>query len=380
MSKVMIFGLGEVGTHILQFLARDPKCPELIISDFNEEVSEKKINNALIGAAITRDYPKVTFEQGDLTDIDHTAEMISRYKPDVVINCAVLQTWHVIRKLPEEHYKRISSATLGAWLPAQLSLVYHLMKGIKQSGENPHVINTALSCLTNPVLAKVGLAPTIGIGNVELIEPSVRLNVSRKLDVPMDIVKIYLVAHHLWWVYPREAGYKKGPFYLKILVNDKDVTDQFENLGDLMYESIKLYPPGTDFTTTSAISTIKNMYALLSPTPIFTHSPSPQGLPGGYPILLSQEGAELALPEGITKEEAININEESARLDGIEKVEDDGTVIFADYANEILKDMIGFDRKSFKPEESHEVALEMMSKYKDFFNQLKEKGEVKEEL
>lgn len=369
MSKVMIFGLGEVGTHILQFLVRDPKCPELIICDFNQEVSEKRINNALIGAAIHRLYPKVSFEQADLTDVDKTSETINKYNPDVVINCAVLQTWHVIRQLPEEEYQKISSATLGAWLPCQLSLAYSLMKAVKQSEANPHVINTALSCLTNPVLAKVGLAPTIGIGNVELIEPSVRLNVSRKLDVPLDIIKIHLVAHHLWWVYPREAGYKKGPYYIKVTVNDRDVTDQF-NTDELMYESIKLYPPGTDFTTTSASSTIKNMYALLNPSPIFTHSPSPQGLPGGYPILLSEKGAELALPEGITKEEAIQINEDSAELDGIERVEEDGTVVFAEYAHEILRDMIGFDRKSFKPEESHEVALEMMSLYKDYAKQL----------
>lgn len=159
------------------------------------------------------------------------------------------------------------------------------------------------------------------------------------------------------------------------MVNDKDMTDQFDT-DDLMYESIKLYPPMTDFTTTSAVSTIKNMYALLSPTPIFTHSPTPQGLPGGYPIHLSQEGAEVVLPEGITLEEAIKINEDSAKLDGIERIDDNGTVVFADYAHEILKDMIGFDRKSFKPEESHEVALEMMGLYKEYFSKLKAEDRV----
>ncbi len=108
---------------------------------------------------------------------------------------------------------------------------------------------------------------TIGIGNVELIEPSVRVNVARNLNVPQDLVKVHLVAHHLWWwVYPREAGYQKGPYFLKITVNDKDVTSQFDT-DELMWESIKLYAPGTEFTTVSASSTIKNMYALLSPSP-----------------------------------------------------------------------------------------------------------------
>lgn len=365
MSKVMMFGLGEVGTHILEFLVRDPKCPELIVCDVNEEVSQKRINNALIGAAIFKLYPKVTFKKVDLTDVDSTALLVNEEKPDVVINCAVLQTWHVIRQLPEDLYAKLSSASLGAWLPCQLGLSYNLMLAIKKSGVQTNVINTSLSCITNPVLAKAGLAPTIGIGNVELIEPAVRLAVSRDLNVPLDIVKVYLVAHHVWWVYPREAGYKKGPYYVKIVVNDQDVTKQF-NTDQLLWDAIKLYPPDTEFTTVSANSTIKNMYALLNPTPIFTHSPAPNGLPGGYPILLSKNGAELALPEGITVEEAIKINEESNKIDGIERIEDDGTVVYAEYSHQILKDMLNFDHKSFKAEDSLEVAFELMAKYREF--------------
>lgn len=365
MSKVMLVGLGEVGTHILEFLVRDPKCPEIVICDVNAEVSEKRVNNALIGAAVFRLYPKVTFEKLNLTDVDATAQLISEVKPDVIINCAVLQTWHVIRQLPKDLYEKISSASLGAWLPCQLGLSYKLMEAVKKSNTKAHVINTSLSCMTNPVLAKAGLAPTIGIGNVELIEPAVRIEVSRRLQVPIDVVKVYLVAHHVWWVYPREAGYKKGPYYLKVCVNDKDVTEKFDT-DQLMWDAIKLYPPDTEFTTVSANSTIKNMFALLSPNPIFTHSPAPNGLPGGYPILLSKNGAELALPEGITREEAIKINEDSNKIDGIERIEDDGTVVYADYSHQILKEMLGFDHPTFKAEDSLEVAFELMAKYREF--------------
>ncbi|WP_285398739.1 saccharopine dehydrogenase NADP-binding domain-containing protein [Lysinibacillus sp. fls2-241-R2A-57] len=371
MSKVMLFGLGEVGTHILEFLARDPKCPELVICDMNEEVSRKRINNALIGAAVFRLYPKVSFEKVDLTDVDRTAELIKSENPDVVINCAVLQTWHVIRQLPKDLYAKLSSASLGAWLPCQLGLAYKLMVAIQQSGVQTHVINTSLSCMTNPALAKVGLAPTIGIGNVELIESAVRLQVSRELSVPIDIVKVYLVAHHVWWVYPREAGYKKGPYYIKVLVNDEDVTGTFDT-DTLLWDAIKQYPPDTEFTTVSANSTIKNMYALLSATPIFTHSPAPQGLPGGYPILLSKDGAELALPGGITLEEAIKINEESNKIDGIDRIEEDGTIVYAEYSYQILKEMLGFDHKTFKVEESLEIAFELMTKYREFASKVKE--------
>ncbi|MBD1383145.1 saccharopine dehydrogenase NADP-binding domain-containing protein [Metabacillus arenae] len=365
MSKVLLFGSGEVGSHILEFLVRDPKCPELVVCDIKAEVGQKRVHNALSGASILRLYPKVSFKKVDLLDVEATARVIEDENPEVIINCAVLQTWHTIRKLPKEVYERLSAASLGAWLPCQLALAYHLMLAVKKSGLNPHVINTALSDLVNPVLAKVGLAPTIGIGNVELIEPAVKVFVSNHLQVPTDLVRIYLVAHHQWWVYPREAEYKKSPYFIKVMVNDRDVTNQFDT-DQLLWDAIKLYPPGTEFTTVSASSTIKNMYALMNPSGIFTHSPSPKGLPGGYPIILSNKGAELALPEEISLEEAIKINEESAKKDGIDHVKDDGTVVYSDYTYRILKEMLGFDHASFKPEESFELAKELMSKYKEF--------------
>ena len=87
-------------------------------------------------------------------------ELIKKEKPVAVINCTVLHTWHLIRQLPEKLYARISSAGLGAWLPCQLALGLNLAKAIKESGEKPYFINTSLSCLTNPVMGKIGLAPT----------------------------------------------------------------------------------------------------------------------------------------------------------------------------------------------------------------------------
>ncbi|WP_281658198.1 saccharopine dehydrogenase NADP-binding domain-containing protein [Halobacillus sp. Cin3] len=362
MNKVLLIGTGEVGSHIMEFLVRDPKCPELVVCDINEEDGRKKVHNALRGAAVHRLYPEVTFKRLDVTNVHETADLLNREQPDVIINCAVLQTWHTIRKLPKEIYEKLSAASLGAWLPCQLALVYHLMLAVRQSSVSPHVINTALSDLVNPALGKLGLAPTIGIGNVDVIEPSVKLSVAETLHVPADAVTIYLVIHHQWWVYPREAGYQKAPHYMKIMVHDQDVTSQFDT-EQLLWDAIKQYPEGTAFTTVSASSTIKNMFALLQPAKWFTHSPSPQGLPGGYPVYLSREGAEPVLPEGLTLEEAVQINEASAKLDGIDHISEDGTIYYSDYTHQILKEMLHFDHASFRPEDSLQLAKEMMSSY-----------------
>ena len=364
MEKVLMVGGGDVGSHILEFLARDSRPLELIVGDVDEGRVTLKMNNAVIGAAHHGLHPHFRFVKTDLNNIEQTAQLIKELNPTVVINCAVMHTWHLIRRLPVEIYRKISSATLGAWLPVQLSLAYKMAQAIQQSGVKPHYINTSLSCLTNPVLGKLGMPPTIGIGNVDLIQPAVKTLVADKLQVPRSNVTVFLVAHHIHWVYPREAGYQKGaPYYIKIMLGEKDVTKSFDT-DQLMYDAVKLYPSGIDFTMVSASSTIKNLMALLFDMGIITHSPGPNGLPGGYPVRLSAKGAEVVLPEELPLEEAVRINEDAQRFDGVERIEEDGTVVFADYVMPIMKEVLGFDCHQFTPAEIDERAREMVSLYR----------------
>ncbi len=214
-------------------------------------------------------------------------------------------------------------------------------------------------------MGKLGLAPTIGIGNIDLIAPAVLTYLSRQTGIHRSNIEIYLVCHHQHWVYPREAGYKPGaPYYLKILIDDKDVANHFDT-DEVMYNAVKLYPPGLAFTTVSASSTLKNLKAMVNDQGLRTHSPGPNGLPGGYPVLLNGTGAEIILPNDIALGEAIHMNEESGKLDSIEEIQDDGTVVFTDYAYETMKGILGFDCRSFKPSESKDLAFEQMACFKN---------------
>jgi len=364
MEKVLMVGIGDVGGHIVEFLARDPRPIELILGDVDEERARLKMNNAIIGAALCDLHPHFSYRKVDLNNISETAQLIKELAPSVVINCSVMHTWHLIRQLPHDVYSKISSASLGAWLPVQLNLAYKLAQAIKQSGVRTHYINTSLADLTNPVLAKLGMAPTIGIGNVDKIAPAVQTLVANELKVPRRDISIYLVCHHQHWVYPREAGYRKGaPYYLKVMLRDKNITKQFDT-DRLMYDAVRLYPPGIEFTTVSASSAIRNLMALIFDTGIVTHSPGPNGLPGGYPIRLSAKGAEVVLPEELSLEEAIKINEKAQWYDGVAMIEDDGTVVFSDYVPPIMKEMLGFDCKQFKPSEVDARAREMVTLYR----------------
>ncbi|MCH7679482.1 saccharopine dehydrogenase NADP-binding domain-containing protein [candidate division KSB1 bacterium] len=363
--SVLIVGIGEVGRYILDFLARDNTKINIVAADLHLPDVEAKINNAILGAAFQSRYPDVKALEIDLFDLERTADILNELQPDVVINCAVLQTWHVIRRLPENVYSRLSSAGLGAWLPVQLTLAMKLAQAIKLSGISAHYINTSLSDLTNPVLDAMGIPPTIGIGNIALIESAVRTLVARILEIPGTKVVLKMVAHHVHWVTWREAGYREGaPFYMKIFASGQDVTDRFDTL-DLMKKAILLYPSGTYFSAVSASSAIQNLGALLSKEAVSIHSPGPNGLPGGYPVILSREGARVDLPADISLDEAININKEAQTYDGIKEIDAGARVHFMPYTIDIMKEVLNFDCISFTPEECDELAKEQIYRFQE---------------
>ncbi|TDI94412.1 MAG: NAD-dependent epimerase/dehydratase family protein [Caldithrix sp.] len=363
--SVLIVGIGEVGRYILEFLARDNTKINIVAADLHLPDVEAKINNAILGAAFQSRYPDVKALEIDLFDLERTADILNELQPDVVINCAVLQTWHVIRRLPENVYSRLSSAGLGAWLPVQLTLAMKLAQAIKLSGISAHYINTSLSDLTNPVLDAMGIPPTIGIGNIALIESAVRTLVARILEIPGTKVVLKMVAHHVHWVTWREAGYREGaPFYMKIFASGQDVTDRFDTL-DLMKKAILLYPSGTYFSAVSASSAIQNLGALLSKEAVSIHSPGPNGLPGGYPVILSREGARVDLPADISLDEAININKEAQTYDGIKEIDAGARVHFMPYTIDMMKEVLNFDCIPFTPEECDELAKEQIYRFQE---------------
>ena len=58
------------------------------------------------------------------------------------------------------------------------------------------------------------------------------------------------------------------------------------------------------------------------------------------------------------------MNEESGKLDSIEDIKDEGTVIFTNRAYEIMKETLGFECRSFQAWEAKELAFEQMACYK----------------
>ena len=169
---------------------------------------------------------------------------------------------------------------------------------------------------------------TVGIGNVALTEYQLFGRPSLiTWAVAMKDVKAYLVCQHYFshWI-PRFGTDGGSPYYLKAYVGGRDVTKDFD-VNKVIADIPTMWrrSGGRDRQILTASSAADIILAMADDKGEFTHAPSPGGLPGGYPVRVDAQGAVPALPNDITLEEAISINERGQACDGIERIDAKGT-------------------------------------------------------
>ncbi|MBW2632801.1 MAG: hypothetical protein JRE14_01485 [Deltaproteobacteria bacterium] len=370
-EKIMLIGIGELGGIVLEFLCRIPGICDIIAADSNEDWGFRKTNSAILGASYLGLYPNIEFCPVNLLDTEKTAEALSKFNPTIIYNGTTLQSWWVVNELPPDVNARIYRyrCGLGPWISMHLALTAKLMKAVKMSGIDTYVVNTSFPDVTNASLGRVGLAPTIGIGNSDLIIPYIQKTASEKLAIPIANIDVEMIGHHYHgYNWCRNGGGYEAPHYLRIYVKGQDVTDQLGDMKQFVAELPKhaMRPAGRHGQYLVAGSSVKNIMSILHDSNLITHSPGPQGLEGGYPVRLSRKGAEVVLPADMTLEAARQLMLEAQQYDGIQEIKNNGDIILTDEAYETFKEMFDVDCRAVTIDDSFEQARELRKKFEEF--------------
>lgn len=369
-KTVMLVGLGDLGAHVLDMLSRLPSRPRIVVAGRREEWLIRRGNLARYVAMHLGADPDIDHIVIDLDDEARTAEAIAAVRPDIIFSAVSLQSWRVITELPKPIFDELDEAQFGPWLPMHLTPVFALMRAVALSGIPVRVVNAAFPDCVNAVLGKVGLAPTIGIGNVANIIPALRSSVACLLDQPVSRVRVSLVAQHYFTHrVPRHGDAGGAPFHLTATLDGEDVTNSIDLCAALRLLTKQFRRQGgiagQALTAASAMSVLS---AMLEDTGRLVHAPGPNGLPGGYPVRITARGGEVALPAGLSLDEAIVMNEACQRKDGIERIDGDGTVHFTEAEMAIMKQMLGYECLRMPLGESGAWAAELRAKYQAFAN------------
>ena len=364
-AKLMLIGLGDLGSVMLELLARNEGLERIVVVSRNKERGLARCNMARLGAMAQGYMPSINFVPLDLNDKEMVAEIVEREAPQIILSTATMQTWWLPDLLPPEQSKIIKGAGFGMWLPVHLTLTLKLMEALNEANYHGITLTAPFPDVINCILGRLDLAPTCGIGNIDEIVPKVRYLAAERLETPIEAVRVLMVAHHA--LEPAAFGEPMDeipPYFLRIEHGGQDVTEAIR-AEELL---LALYPlpsgPATHYLT--AGSAMRLIRALLCNRGALLHAPAPQGLPGGYPVIASRDGVRPAPIAGLTLEEAIAINERSHRFDGIERIEDDGVVVFCPAAADIFRRTLGYDCERLSPDEAEERAKELISRFRQY--------------
>jgi hypothetical protein len=296
-GSVAVVGLGDLGSRVLDLLARSSRIERLIGATRDAERGTARVAQCRLVAALQGGPRHLEFRA--IGEVAEAAEL----DVDVIVCGATRHTWW--KPSPP-------GVPYGTWLPLQLTLVRDLMRARPRA---------AVVCLpypdgVGPALAPLGLAPAIGAGNVGETAPKLAL---------LSGADVRLVMHHAAQRYAFPSfgflgGGEEGepPWAARIAgVPEQRVRELFHAPWPL--------PVGTVSHDLTAAHTATIAEALLSDEPVHAHAPAPGGRPGGYPVRVSRAGVDVDWPD---EAEAVAINERAARWDGLERIEPDGTIVF----------------------------------------------------
>jgi hypothetical protein len=364
-TTIMLVGLGGLGSVVLELLARQEGLGRIVVGSRNTARGMARCNLARLGAMAQGYAPDIRFVPLDLNDKEAVAEIVHREAPDIILSTATMQTWWLPDLLPPAQAAVIKGAGFGVWLPVHLTLTLKLMETLRDAAYPGVTLTAPYPDVVNCVLGRLDLAPTCGVGNLDEIVPKVRLLAAQRLAASPDAVRVLLVAHHalLSAVFGKPTG-ETPPYFLRVEYEGQAVTEAIG--ADELMLSPHPVPSGPVMNFLTASSVVRLIRAFLSDSEALLHAPAPNGLPGGYPVVVSSSGVRPAPIAGLTLAEAIAINERSHRFDGIERIEADGTVVFCPAAADVLRAELGYDCNQLTPHESEEQAKELIARFREY--------------
>ncbi|MHA1917263.1 MAG: NAD-dependent epimerase/dehydratase family protein [Candidatus Ranarchaeia archaeon] len=367
-QTVMITGAaGYVGRMAVEFLARAPGMKKVYISDLDKPDIAKRGTgyafNSSMGSMLWGESADCVWTPANLLDTDNIAGVLKKIRPKAIYNCAsmISSYWYVplinwARKDDPEFNARLAGHTVAK----DLDLAYHLMLGVKEADLDyePIVVNIAFPDHTNVILHKAGLGVAAGGGTTDLTATALQYLVAKKYGVAWHNVDVGLICHHAL----RAAPITKDIFWLKVMVGPDNVTDEIDQLA-MLKEAVHITTQGENAGMTAA-SGIKFLLAMMFDTDLVANCPGPSGLSGGYPVRVNKSGAHPVFPKELSKDEINRIMDEGLRYDGIDKIDNKGTVHFTETCTSLMSKFLGIERKTMPIEETHQMTLELLKGYR----------------
>lgn len=312
MAHVLCYGPGDLGECIIYELVTSLTAEDrLTIAGRPGEIFQDIVHMAQMKARALNPGLLVDALPWTLAENGQWEDWLRLNAPEVVIFTASYWTWWKRPALDPSVADAVKAAGFGLWLPFQAALLMRFAEYLRSLPTPPWLVIGPYPDVTSVLLKARGFDRTVGFGNVDelafLYQEEVRLVAHHSVEAAL-FAGSPLPPYRLWR-HEEQGGWEPDV-----------LTRPFA------------WPVGTRSHVWTAASAVRTVKALLNDTPTLMHAPGPLGLPGGYPVWIARSGIRLALPEDLTLEEAIAINIQAGKADGIDAIDETGRVFLTETA------------------------------------------------
>lgn len=315
-KRVLILGMGDLGVRIAQRVVEGGFSSSCLLAGKSDVATQWA---RLLEISSGRE---VSAARVDGQDVEAVKALVGHFEPELIVQCATLLSPFALRSVETGAAQAVLKGGFALQLAAQLPVVRTLMQALRQLGMQCPVVNCSYPDVTHPILAAEGLAPTVGIGNVAIMAMWYQRQIAGASEATLGVVGQHAQLG------PVLAGTFAAP----------------ETPTPLVYlNGRRLAPEELLFDTGLKGGAAMNHLAAATIVPILrgfterdgvveTHAPGVFGLPGGYPVRFVGGELELRLPDGLRRKDAVSYNELAAKGEGIERIDEDGTVFYTEQA------------------------------------------------
>lgn len=326
-TRILLVGAGDAGMRIAALLLHRGAVGQLTIADVSPERVRAEVE--MLACCVEAE---VALRQLDGCDHRAVDACIAEAAPDLIVQCAsLISPWAIIGR-DHPGARALAAAGIAAQAPAQLPILLTVMRAVRERGLAIPVANLSMPDIAHPMLERIGLAPTIGLGNASILHLRARAAL-RERGEAATLLRVIGHHHHVYGVMtatPPEAPEDAPQLFLG---EDGAQDDRLAFEGPAV-------APGPSYNVITAAGAVPVIEALTPGAAERRFSaPAPLGLPGGYPARLSPDGVALDLPAHVERDAAIAFNRRIGRFDGVEAIESDGTLSFTESARRRLAEV-----------------------------------------
>lgn len=196
-------------------------------------------------------------------------------------------------------------------------------RAIRSASPDSHFINCAYPDVGNTIISALGLPVTCGVGNVSILASVFAGALDERAPGHLKVLAHYQTITP--FRQPTDSRTGRPP---RVWLGEEEIADVYGTMREVKLTAA----PAIDV---SGAAGVPLMLALISGGDWVGHAPGVHGLSGGYPVACRNGELDLALPAALSREEAVQWNEEFEQADGL-FVDSDGRAHYAGKLHEKL--------------------------------------------